>query len=94
MFNYFIDLLQKPIYQWSILDDFALFGLVMVILAIVIVIWYIIWAILEKIREYKFHNCEGIRNTHTCIDHEDCLNCIHYKKKGCNKQKADEVEDD
>lgn len=47
MINYFIDLFKKPYYQWSLLDDLAIVGLVIGIAIIIFAVWFLIWFIMD-----------------------------------------------
>lgn len=81
MINYFIDLFNKPTYQWSFLDGLAMAGLLIGIAVIIGVIWFGIWFIIELIKERKYKTCVQWCLGQICWHHKDCLNCYYYKKK-------------
>jgi hypothetical protein len=59
--DYFINLLKKPFYQWSLLDDLALFGLITGIAIAISGVWFIIWFIRELKKEKRYKTCEQWR---------------------------------
>ena len=79
--NYVVDLLSKPKYQWSVLDKLAGFGLILLLLVIVFIIWASILFIVDRIKKRKFNSCKKRICGDVCWHHKDCLNCSFYKKK-------------
>lgn len=81
MINYFIDLFKKPLYQWSLLDDLAMVGLIIGIAIIIFAVWFLIWFIRELKKEKRYKTCEQWCLGKRCWHHQDCLGCCYYKKK-------------
>ncbi len=82
MINYFKDLFTKPKYQWTALDEWVVIGLAFAVLIIVGLIWLGIYILLDLRKKYKYKKCAQKKPYYDiCWNHNDCLNCGHYKKK-------------
>ena len=81
MIDYFIKLFTMPNYQWSLLDGLAFACLILVLLVVIYGIAFIVWVVIERLKEKRYSSCKGIINGNICYHHKDCLNCPYYKKK-------------
>lgn len=84
MIKYFKELFTKPKYQWTTLDEWAMIGLILVLVLICVLIIGALYWIYLTICETKYKKCKNKKfdgfDSHKCRN-KNCLFCNKYRKK-------------
>lgn len=87
MIEYFKELFNKPNYLWTVMDGLKLAMLLLFVSLIILAIMFLIFLIVQQIKERKYFKCEQKTNEHWCLNCDKCLFCKHFKKTKIERKK-------